>query len=95
MTWTDIIEAPLVGLMVLNAVVSIAIVRSDGLTGRQKVMQILIVWLVPVLGGLFLGMFIWTQRGSAPATGYVSTADQAASQAYDAIDASPPSRESH
>lgn len=60
----------LFGLVGLNAVVTWAVVLDQGLHVRQKVGQALVVWLLPVLGGMVIGIFIWTQRGSAPPTGY-------------------------
>lgn len=54
----------------LNLIVTVAIIRSDGLGIGQKIAQTLIVWLVPMLGGVMIGMFMWTQRGNAPATAY-------------------------
>jgi hypothetical protein len=61
----------LYGLLVLDAGVTWAVVVDQGLLVRQKVGQALVVWLIPVLGGLVIGIFIWTQRGSAPTTGYL------------------------
>ena len=60
----------LYGLLALNAVVTWAVAVDQGFLFRQKVGQALLVWLIPVLGGLIVGIFIWTQRGAAPPTGY-------------------------
>jgi len=60
----------LYGLLVLNAAVTWAVSVDQGFLTRQKVGQALVVWLIPVLGGLVIGIFIWTQRASAPPTGY-------------------------
>jgi len=57
------------GLLALNAGVTWAVVVDQGLLVREKVGQALAVWLIPVLGGLVIGIFMWTQRGSAPTTG--------------------------
>lgn len=65
----------LYGLVALNVVVTWAVAIDRGLLVRQKVGQALVVWLIPVLGGLFISIFMWTQRGSAPATGYPLDAD--------------------
>jgi H+/Cl- antiporter ClcA len=60
----------LYGVAVLNVAVTCAIAVNDGLHIRQKVGQALVVWLIPVLGGLAIGVFMWTQRGSVPPSGY-------------------------
>jgi len=60
----------LCGLAALNVVLTWAIAADRGLLVRQKVRQTLVVWLIPALGGLFIGIFMWTECGSAPATGY-------------------------
>jgi|GEM_PF-2009657 len=70
MSWVRTFEDVLVGIALLNLTISVVIVRSESLTVRQKLAQVLIVWLIPPLGGMLIGMFMWTQRGRAPATGY-------------------------
>ena len=49
-----------------NLVVSIVIAVNAGYTKRQKLAQIILVWLVPALGSIVFGVFLWTQRGNAP-----------------------------
>jgi len=58
----DSIEA----IAIVNLVVSIAIAISPGYTPRQKIGQIVLVWLIPIVGSVVFGVFLWTQRGSAP-----------------------------
>lgn len=58
----DVAEA----VAIVNLAVSIAIAIHGGYTARQKVAQIALVWLVPALGSMVFGLFLWTQRGSAP-----------------------------
>ena len=70
MSWHEVLKGALYGLAVLNAVVTWMIAADRGLLARQKVGQVLVVWLIPVLGGLVIGIFMWTQRGFAPPTGY-------------------------
>lgn len=65
----------LYALLALNAVVTWAVAIDQGLLLRQKVGQALVVWLVPVVGGLAIGIFMWTQRGSVPAAGYPGDPD--------------------
>jgi hypothetical protein len=48
-------------LVAANIVVSVGIIRMDGLTPFQRVAQILIVWLVPVFGVAFVGSFWWNE----------------------------------
>ncbi|WNL45652.1 hypothetical protein RKE25_19915 [Dyella sp. BiH032] len=72
----------LYGLVALNAAVTWAVAIDQGLLLRQKVGQALVVWLLPVLGGLVIGIFMWTQRGSAPPTGYPSDSDRGPRDVY-------------
>jgi len=65
-----ILQDVLVCVVLLNIAISLVIARSESLNLRQKLAQVLIVWLIPPLGGVLIGMFMWTQRGRAPATGY-------------------------
>ena len=58
----DSIEA----IAIVNLVVSIAIAISPGYTPRQKIAQIVLVWLIPVVGSVIFGLFLWSQGGSAP-----------------------------
>ena len=53
-------------ITVFNLIVSIAIAINAGYTVRQKIAQIVLVWLIPALGGIIFGVFLWTQRGVAP-----------------------------
>ncbi|SFR86825.1 hypothetical protein SAMN05216570_0140 [Dyella sp. OK004] len=70
MNWHDVLKEALFVLGALNVAVTLAIVINQGLSIRQKIGQALLVWLVPVLGGLLIGMFMWTQRGFVSPTGY-------------------------
>lgn len=66
----DLLKAALVGLVACNAGVSLAIALDQGLRIGQKIGQALLVWLVPVIGGLFIGIFMWSQRRAVPPSGY-------------------------
>lgn len=68
----DAIKDALVALAILNLAVSIAVARNAEYSGRQKILQISIIWIVPVIGGVIFGLFMLTQRGNAPRTGYPS-----------------------
>jgi hypothetical protein len=56
----------LVGLLVLlvaaNLAVSVAITRSGMYEKRQVLAQLAIVWLAPVVGVVFVGLFLRSQR---------------------------------
>lgn len=51
MSWVRTFEDVLVGIALLNLTISVVIVRSESLTVPQKLAQVLIVWLIPPLGG--------------------------------------------
>jgi hypothetical protein len=74
MNMHDTLTIALIAVAVLNSIVSIAIAISAYYNGRQKVMQIVLVWAAPLLGSVVFGLFLWSQRGNAPPTGYPSTA---------------------
>ena len=57
-------------VVALNFAVSIAVAASAGYTLRQKLMQIALVWAVPLLGSVVFGLFLWSQRGQGAAPGY-------------------------
>ena len=76
MSWLGVVEWAAIATAALNLAVSFAVCLSRGLTWNQKMGQLVLVWALPVLGGSLLGLFMWTQRGSAPATGYPSTSDR-------------------
>jgi hypothetical protein len=69
----DIRVIALIAVAVLNAIVSAAVALSTYYSPRQKLLQIIFVWLLPVLGATLFGLFLWSQRGNAPRTGYRST----------------------
>lgn len=72
----------LYALLALNAVVTWAVAIDQGILLRQKVGQALVVWLLPVLGGLAIGIFMWTQRGSVPPAGYPGDPDPGSRNVY-------------
>jgi hypothetical protein len=58
------------GLLILNCWSSIAVARDPGLTKKQKALQILLTWLLPVLGAAaFLSVrhFASRQKAGSPA----------------------------
>lgn len=60
------LRGTLEAVAVVNLLVSIAIAVNAGCATRQKVAQIVLVWAIPFLGSVILGLFLWTQRGTAP-----------------------------
>jgi cytochrome bd-type quinol oxidase subunit 2 len=72
MSTHDAIRDASIALAILNLVVSIAVASSAAYSGRQKIVQILIIWIAPVIGSVLFGLFMLTQRGNASRTGYPS-----------------------
>jgi H+/Cl- antiporter ClcA len=52
-------------LLLANIAVSVAVMRSHYYSGRQKLSQVLLVWLLPLLGALVVGVFLYSQRDNA------------------------------
>ncbi|MGO4701296.1 hypothetical protein [Dyella sp. 2RAB6] len=90
MSWTRILESALVIVALLNLIVSVAVARSESLTPGQKLGQLLIVWLMPPLGVTLIGLFMWTQRGKAPATGYLPVPHEHTGHIYQALNSPAP-----
>jgi hypothetical protein len=68
----DVIMDALIAVAILNLIVSVAVGRSTSYNGRQKILQVLMIWVFPVIGGLLLGLFLLSQRGNSPPMGYAS-----------------------
>ena len=59
-------------LVLLNSYVSIFLLRRDDLESIQKVLQIVIVWLIPLIGAIGLWLFLRSQDdndSNKPGTG--------------------------
>lgn len=54
----------LIALGVLNLIVSLAVASSTAYTLRQKILQAAVIWGIPVIGAVLLGLFMLTQRGN-------------------------------
>lgn len=80
-----ILQDLLVCVALLNIAISLVIARSESLTVRQKLAQVSLVWLIPPLGGVLIGTFMWTQRGRAPATGYEPIPHESVSHIDEAV----------
>lgn len=62
----EILVVLLAALGIASAAVSYAVAVSSCFSPRQKVAQILIVWLVPVVGSIVVGMFLVEQADASP-----------------------------
>ncbi len=57
----------IVGLLVLaNVALSVALIRDPGMSVVGKVVWGAFLWLVPVLGTLFTGVFLWELGNPKP-----------------------------
>ncbi|MBM3116622.1 hypothetical protein [Jeongeupia naejangsanensis] len=50
----------------LNALVSVAVCRSVLFDRMQKALQVLLIWLLPVIGAVLVGAFLVSQSSTAP-----------------------------
>lgn len=57
--------------VLLNLVVCYVIMRAPAYTAVQKLIQILLVWLIPIAGAVAFFWFLWQDRRRAQAVGYV------------------------
>jgi hypothetical protein len=81
----DAIKDALIAAAIFNLVVTMAIAISSAYSGSQKILQIAIVWTIPVLGSVFLGLFMLTQREEAPPSRYPSESGEDVSQIWSAL----------
>ncbi|GGA29521.1 hypothetical protein [Dyella nitratireducens] len=81
----DVIKDASIIVAILNLVVSVAVASSSALSGRQKILQILVIWAIPIVGGVLLGLFMLTQRGNVPRTGYPSERSEDVSQIWSGL----------
>lgn len=72
MTTYRVYEFVLVMALIINVVVSVAVAMSGGYSVRQKVVQIAVIWFVPVLGAVLLGLFMLSQIGNGTRVGHRS-----------------------
>lgn len=86
MSTHDAVSDALIGLVIFNVVVSVAVVSSSAYGIRQKFLQISIIWSIPVIGGVLLGLFMLSQRGNAPYTGYPSGKSEDVGQIWNGLD---------
>jgi TRAP-type mannitol/chloroaromatic compound transport system permease small subunit len=64
MTFSSVLLSCAGGALLLNVIVSIGVVFSNYLSRRQKSAQLLLVWLLPLLGGVIIGLFLTVQGPS-------------------------------
>jgi hypothetical protein len=72
MSTHEILKDFLIALGALNVIVSLAVVCSAGYAPRQKVLQIVVIWVIPVVGGILLGLFMLSQLGKMRGKGYAT-----------------------
>jgi len=53
---------------IANTVASFSILRSDGLTARQRVIQLALVWLLPLVGAVICWAFASSQSSPSSAS---------------------------
>ncbi len=51
-------------LVIVNSVVTIAVCRSESYEPRQKLFQLFVIWLVPIIGSVFLWYVMREDSGS-------------------------------
>jgi hypothetical protein len=81
----DVVQDAAIVLVILNLVVSMAVASSSTYSARQKGIQMLVVWAVPIVGGLLIGMFMLSQRGGAPRAGYPSEREEDIGQVWSGL----------
>lgn len=68
-----LIASAAAGLALVNVAATVAVIRDSGLTRHQRVLQVALIWAIPVLGAVVTFLFRrWTSAvptvgGSAPA----------------------------
>ncbi|WP_284321434.1 hypothetical protein [Dyella acidisoli] len=65
----EALEYVLIVAVVLNVFVSVAVAISGCYSARQKISQIVIIWLLPILGAVLFGLFLVSQSGSGAGIG--------------------------
>ncbi len=50
----------LVALVALNVAITYAVSRSDFYSSMQKTVQISLVWILPILGPVMVGVVLWS-----------------------------------
>lgn len=85
MSTHEIIKDALIAVAIFNLIASAAVASSSAYSSRQKIVQVLIIWVVPVVGGVLFGLFMLTQRRNAPRTGYSSKSSEDIGQIWSAL----------
>ena len=63
MSVSSLIAAALLSILVLaNLLVSVAVSRTHYYSRHQKLVQVLLVWLLPLIGAVGIGVFLYSQR---------------------------------
>ena len=58
---TSLAIAALVAVLALNLVTSVVILRSPAFTGAQRATQMLVAWLLPIVGAVVCLVFVTSQ----------------------------------
>jgi hypothetical protein len=69
MVW--ILGALFFALVALNVLVSAAVARSGYFTRGQVLAQAVLVWLVPLIGAVIVGTFLWSELHSGKRRSHV------------------------
>ncbi|HEY9131193.1 MAG TPA: hypothetical protein VIM98_05500 [Dyella sp.] len=56
------VEMALYVLAAINSVMSLALAFSPGCTRKQKLGQVCVVWLLPGLGAVLMGAFLYSEH---------------------------------
>jgi hypothetical protein len=57
-------QIAIVGLVALNVIASVRVLRSEAYTTTQRTSQMVIIWLVPFIGAIMCSSFMSTDRSS-------------------------------
>jgi hypothetical protein len=67
-----LVSVAVLALVAFNLIVTVRAFRADFLSRNQKVAQIFLVWLVPLLGAISISMFLRAhEKTSRSGSGYV------------------------
>jgi len=78
-TQSPILLVSLVGIAAYQFWVSIQLARAPQYTGRQKGLQAVIIWMLPVIGAILVQSMLWAEGRPPykPETGYTEPGDNA------------------
>jgi len=65
MTLFNVLLICTAGTLLLNVIISLGVVFSRHFSRRQKIAQLFLVWLLPFLGSIFIGLFLTVESRSS------------------------------